>query len=283
MKKVAILTDSTAYLPQNFVDQHEISSVPLVVIWEQETFEDNVTITPTEFYSRLKTAKIMPSTSQPSVGKMQSVMTSLLTQGYDVMGIFISSKLSGTVQSAMQARDLLPKGSQVEIFDSESTTIAMGFQVLAAARAAADGASLSECRAVAEKARQQSGVYFMVDTLEFLYRGGRIGGAQRFLGTALNLKPILFMQQGKIEALERVRTKGKALDRLIELVAEKCDGGTPVRLASAHANSPVEAQALLDKAGELLSPIESITCELSPVVGTHVGPGTLALAYMTGM
>ncbi len=283
MKKVAILTDSTAYLPQNFVDQHEISSVPLVVIWEQETFEDNVTITPTEFYSRLKTAKIMPSTSQPSVGKMQSVMTSLLTQGYDVMGIFISSKLSGTVQSAMQARDLLPKGSQVEIFDSESTTIAMGFQVLAAARAAADGASLSECRAVAEKARQQSGVYFMVDTLEFLYRGGRIGGAQRFLGTALNLKPILFMHQGKIEALERVRTKGKALDRLIELVAEKCDGGTPVRLASAHANSPVEAQALLDKAGELLSPIESITCELSPVVGTHVGPGTLALAYMTGM
>lgn len=283
MKKVAILTDSTAYLPQDFVDQHEISSVPLVVIWGKETFEDNVTITPTEFYSRLKTAKLMPGTSQPSVGKMQAAMNSLLSQGYDIMGIFISSKLSGTVQSAMQARDLLSKGSQVEIFDSESTTIAMGFQVLAAARAAADGASLDECRALAEKARRQSGVYFMVDTLEFLYRGGRIGGAQKFLGTALNLKPILYMHRGKIEALERVRTKGKALDRLIELVAEKCDGGNPIRLASAHANSQVEAEALLDKAGKLLSPIESITCELSPVVGSHVGPGTLALAYMTGM
>jgi DegV family protein with EDD domain len=210
-------------------------------------------------------------------------MNSLLSQGYDILGIFISSKLSGTVQSALQARDLLPKGSRVEVFDSESTIAAMGFQVLAAARAAADCACLEECRKVAELAREKSGVYFMVDTLEFLHRGGRIGGGARFLGTALNMKPILHINGGKIESLERVRTKGKALDRMLNIVAEKCDGKTPIHLASAHANSIEDAQALLEKAKERLGPIETFTSELSPVIGTHTGPGTVALAYMAGM
>ena len=283
MKKVAILTDSTAYLPQDQMEKYGISSVPLAVIWGEETFEDGITITPEEFYIRLKTAKIMPSTSQPSVGKMQDAFKVLLDQNYEVLGIFISSKLSGTMQSALQAQEMLPKRSKVEVLDSETTTLAMGFQVLAAARAAADGASLDECRAMAEQARQKSGVYFMVDTLEFLYRGGRIGGGARFLGTALNMKPILYMHNGKIESLERVRTKGKALDRLIELVAEKCAGKTPIRLASSHATSPEEAETLVAKAKERLNPVETIIGELSPVIGSHVGPGTVALAYMAGM
>jgi DegV family protein with EDD domain len=214
---------------------------------------------------------------------MQEAYNTLLAQDYDILGIFISSKLSGTIQSALQAREMLPKDSRVEIFDSETTTLAMGFQVLAAARAAADGASLDECRAIAEQARQKTGVYFMVDTLEFLYRGGRIGGGARFLGTALNMKPILYMHNGKIESLERVRTKGKALHRLIELVAEKCDGKSPIQLAGAHANSLEDAQALVDKAKGRLNPAGTIIGELSPVIGTHVGPGTVALAYMAGM
>jgi DegV family protein with EDD domain len=283
MKKVAILTDSTSYLPQDQMGKYEISSVPLAVIWGEETFEDGVTIAPEEFYTRLKTAKIMPSTSQPSVGKMQAAFKTLLTQDYDILGIFISAKLSGTIQSALQAREMLPKESRIEIFDSETTTLAMGFQVLAAARAAAEGASLDECRAVAEQARQKTGVYFMVDTLEFLFRGGRIGGGARFLGTALNMKPILYMHEGKIQSLERVRTKGKALDRLIELVAEKCDGKSPIQLAGAHANSLEDARALVEKAKGRLNPMETIIGELSPVIGTHVGPGTVALAYMAGM
>ena len=283
MKKVAILTDSTAYLPQDQMGKYKISSVPLAVIWGEETFEDGVTITPKEFYTRLNTAKIMPSTSQPSVGKMQDAMTALLAEDCDVLGIFIASKLSGTMQSALQAREMLPKGSRVEILDSETTTLAMGLQVLAAARVAADGASLKECLAVAEQARQKSGVYFMVDTLEFLYRGGRIGGGARFVGTVLNMKPILYMHKGKIESLERVRTKGKALDRLIELVAEKCAGKNPIHLAGSHANSLEYAEVLVEKARERLNPVETIIGELSPAIGTHVGPGTVSLAYMAGM
>lgn len=283
MNKVAILTDSTAYLPKEYMSKYGVSNVPLVVVWGEETFEDGVTITPDEFYKKLRGAKVMPSTSQPSVGKMQEAMNALLTQGYDVLGLFISSKLSGTMQSALQARELLPKGSRVEIVDSESTIVAMGLQVLAVARAAADCACLEECRKVAELARENSGVYFMVDTLEFLHRGGRIGGGARFLGTALNMKPILYIHNGKIESLERVRTKGKALDRMLDIVAEKCDGKTSIRIASAHANSLEDAQALLEKAKERLDPIETFTGELSPVIGTHTGPGTVALAYMVGM
>lgn len=283
MKKVAILTDSTAYLPASHMKKYPIFSVPLGVIWGSETFEDGVSITPGEFYDRLQTSRQMPTTSQPSVGTMKKAMSDLLDQEYDILGIFISSGLSGTLQSATQAQSLLPSGSQVRLLDSESTTLALGFQVLAAARAAEQGASLEDCHDLAETARQNSGVYFMVDTLEFLHRGGRIGGAQRFLGTALKMKPILHMHEGKIESLERVRTKGKALERVVELVQEKCAGKNNLRFAGIHANAEEDAQWVLEKAAEQMNPIETMIAELSPVVGTHAGPGTVALAYMTGI
>jgi DegV family protein with EDD domain len=283
MKKVAILTDSTASIPAAQMKQYGISSVSLGVIWGQEIFEDGVTITPHDFYERLKTAKILPSTSQPPVGKIQAVMQDLLDRDYDILGIFLSSKFSGTFEAACQARDLLPKGSHVEIKDSLTVTLPTGFQVLAAARAAADGATLAECNQVAEQVRCNSGVYFMVDTLEFLHRGGRIGGAQRFFGTALGTKPILYIHEGKIESLERVRTKSKALDRLVELVVEKCAGKNNIRLACEHANANKDAQSVLEKTSRQLGPIETIISELSPVIGLHVGPGTVALAYETGL
>ncbi len=284
MKKVAILTDSTAYLPQDLLARYHIATIPLQVIWGEETFRDGVTIQPGDFYRRLQTAKLMPTTSQPSAGAMKEAFSRLLEQDAAVLGIFISSKLSGTIQSAAQGREMLGSGAEnIEIFDSQTTAMAMGFQVLAAARAAAEGASLEECVHAAEQSRQHSGIHFVVDTLEFLHRGGRIGGAQRFLGTALNMKPILKMNEGKIEAEERVRTKGKAIERLVEIVTEECRGKSPVRLAALHANSPAEAQTVLDKAAALLQPSETFTCELSPVIGTHVGPGTIALAYQAGI
>ncbi len=281
MKKVAILTDSTAYIPTTEMQKYPIFSVPLGVIWGSDSFEDGVNLAPHEFYERLKTAKVMPTTSQPSVGKMQEVMNELLARDYDILGIFISSKLSGTLQSAIQAKSMLLSGSQVQLMDSETTTLALGFQVLAAARAAAQGASLDECGPIAQKARQNSGVFFMVDTLEFLHRGGRIGGAQRFLGTALKLKPILYIREGKIESLDRVRTKGKALERLVELVQEKCTGSSSLQLAGVHANALDDTQWMMENAIEKMNPVETFTAELSPAIGAHVGPGTVALAYMT--
>ena len=167
--------------------------------------------------------------------------------------------------------------------DSNTTAMAMGFHVLTVARAIADGANLDDAVVLAEKARDYTGVYFAVDTLEFLHRGGRIGGAQRFLGTALNMKPVLAVIDGRVEAVERIRTKRKALERVLELVVEQTQGKTPIRLATLHASAEEEARTLLDKASNELDATESILTSVSPVVGTHAGPGTVGLAYMAGL
>ena len=142
---------------------------------------------------------------------------------------------------------------------------------------------MADCMALAEKAKGTTGVYLVVDTLEFLHRGGRIGGAQRFLGAALNLKPLLAVQDGRVEGVERIRTKAKAQDRMIEMVVEQCRGKSPVRLASLHANSAGDAHAILARAEALLNPVQSVFSEVSPAVGTHTGPGTVGLCYMVGM
>ncbi|RJP48074.1 MAG: DegV family protein [Anaerolineaceae bacterium] len=284
MSKIALVTDSTAWIPKDLLDQYNITVAPQVLIWGEETLNDGVDIQPQEFYARIQTAKVMPTTSQVPIVTMQNIFAGLLDKGFDVLGIFISSKLSGTMQSAIQGREALSQGQdKIHIVDSHATAMAMGFQVLAAARAVADGASVLDAKAVAEKARDHTGVYFAVETLEFLHRGGRIGGAARLIGTALNMKPVLALVDGRVEAVERIRTKGKALDRVLELVAEKTKGQPPIRIASLHANAPEEARALLDRASKELNAAESISTEVSPVVGNHAGPGVVGLAYMFGM
>ena len=281
MSKFAIVTDSTSYIPSDIIQKHGITVAPQVLIWDNQTYRDGIDIQPTEFYSRLKTAKVMPSTSQVSPATMQEIFQGLVDKGLSVLGIFISSKLSGTLQSAIQGKDMMGSaGDKVKLVDSQSTAMGLGFQALAAARAAEAGASLEEVAAQAENAHKRSGVFFAVDTLEFLHRGGRIGGAQRFIGSALNLKPILAVKEGKVEGVERIRTKSKAHDRVLELVAEQVKGKSNVRLATLHANSAEDAKSLLDRAAAQLSPVETIFTEVSPVVGTHAGPGTVGLAYI---
>lgn len=281
MTKFAVVTDSTAYIPLEYIKKHNITVAPQVLIWDDETFRDGVDIHPEEFYSRLKTSKTMPSTSQVSPSTMQSVFQPLVGQGFEVLGIFVSSKLSGTFQSAMQGKEMMgTAGDKVTLVDSRSTAMALGFQVLAAARALEAGASLNECVANAEKAHERSGVFFTVDTLEFLHRGGRIGGAQRFIGSALNLKPILALKEGRVEGVERIRTKSKAHNRILELIAEQVKGKSNIRIATLHANAVEDAKALLDRAKQELNPVETIFTEVSPVVGAQAGPGTVGLAFM---
>jgi DegV family protein with EDD domain len=283
MSKVAIVTDSTAYIPNELRKQLNITVVPLILIWGNESFEDGVDMMPEEFYKRMETSKVIPSTSQATIPSMKKAFNSLLEQGYDVLGIFLSSKFSGTVQSAIQARSMLPTGQdKIAILDSLFTTMALGWPVVTAARAAQAGESLAACERLAENAREQTGVMFVVETLEYLHRGGRIGGAQAMLGTILNVKPLLEMQAGQIEAVEKIRTKRKALNRMLDLIEGKISAHSPVRLATVHANAEGEALALLDAARQRFNPDESLISPLSPVIGTHAGPGTIALAYMTG-
>jgi len=282
MKKVKVLTDSTAYLPQNFIDQYQITVIPLVLIWEEEMYRDGVDITPEEFYTRLATSESLPSTSQPPVMSFYQAFEKMVDQGHNVIAILISSQISGTVDTAMQAKQKLSKG-KIEIIDSESSGMAMGLQILEVARAASQGASLAECTSIAAKAKKHSDVIFAVDTLEFLHRGGRIGGAKRFLGSMLNIKPILEMKDGRIEAVEQVRTQQRATSRLIQLMKHRVNEEKPLRIAVMHSKAPKRARMLLDRVEREFQTEQSILAELSPVIGTHVGPGTLALAWIHGL
>jgi DegV family protein with EDD domain len=282
MSQVAIVTDSTAYIPKDLIEKYQITTAPQVLIWSDKTYRDGVDIQPEEFYTRLKTATEMATTSQVTIASFKDIFSSLLDEGKEILAVLISEKLSGTIDSAVQAREMLP-GAAIEIVNSKTTAMALGFTALAAARAAEEGASLADCKAAAEKATQHTGVVFAVDTLEFLHRGGRIGGGSRFLGTALQLKPILEVTGGQVEAIERVRTRSKSLQRVVQIIEERIAGRTPVRLATLHANAPDDAQKLLEMATERIAVDESVFSEISPVVANHAGPGTVGLAFMAGM
>ena len=282
MPKVAIITDSTVNLPENFVKDYSITVLPQVLIWGEQIFEDGIDITPSEFYKRLKSSKQSPSTSQVTPKSFLSAFADLLAQDYQILCILVGEKLSGTISSALQAKESY-LDAPIEIVDSNTTSLAMGFVVLAVAEALKTGANFQEAKALAEQARQNVGVVFAVDTLEFLHRGGRIGGGSRFLGTALNIKPILEVTGGRVEGVERVRTRSKSLTRLVELAEERIAGRTPVRLGALHADALTDAMQVLTQASTRIDSKQTLMTEVSPVIGTHAGPGTVGLAWMAGM
>lgn len=283
MSKIALVTDSTSSMPKELIEKYEINVAPQIIIWGKEALEDGIDITPHAFYERLSKSSVMPSTSQVSVPKFVEIYQRLLDQEYQILNILISSKLSGTVNSAVQAKAMLPVDAPIEIIDSNSTAMALGFHLLTVARAIKQGATMPECIELAQKASKNTGIFFAVDTLEFLHRGGRIGGANRFLGTALNIKPILELRDGRVEASERVRTRGKSLTRIIELVSEQIGSRTPVRLAALHANAPEDAKLVLEEAIKKFNPVESYSSDVSPAIGANIGPGVVGLVYMAGM
>lgn len=282
MKKVAIVTDSTAYLPQSYVDEYGISIVPLSFTWDGVNYRDGIDMSPDEFYTRLSTSHSLPVTSQPSMGEFSAVFQKLLDEDYAILTLPISSGISGTINSALQAKDLF-KDAPIEIIDTKLVSMPLAFQVLTAARAAREGASLEDCKQLALAAYPHIGVYFVVDDLKYLHAGGRIGGGKRFLGTALRIKPILEIRDGKIEAVKSAITMQKGIDAMIELVKANIADQKPVRISVFHALAEEKAKALLDRLVQQFSPVEAILSYVSPVIGTHVGPGTLSIAYMAGM
>ncbi len=206
MAQTALITNSTCVIPHDLVSRYKIHVAPQVVIWDGETLEDGIDITPEQFYARLKVSPTMPTTSQATVPSFHKIFKPLVQAGTPIVCILVSSKLSGTIQSAEQAKQEYP-GAQIEIVDSAHAGMSLGFQVLQTARKIETGASFTEIAAYARRAVEHVGIMLVVDTLEFLHRGGRIGGAARLLGTALNMKPLLAVRDGRIEPLERVRTR----------------------------------------------------------------------------
>ncbi len=279
--RIAIVVDSTAQMPPTLTSLYGIHVIPQTLVWGTETYHDDVDITPAQFYDRLRDDPVFPTTSQASVREFQELLTRVGAGAEEgVLVVVLSGELSGTLDSATLAREQLPQ-MQIEIVDTRTTAMAMGYVALAAARAAERGNSLAECTQLARGMLDKVGMFLTVNTLDYLHRGGRIGGARRMLGNALNIKPVLTVKDGVVQEAGKVRTRKKALRHVVDAASAAVEGKENIRIAALHAASPNDSAALLQTARERINPIEFHQAELSPVVGAHVGPGTVGLAWCT--
>jgi len=278
MSKVKIVTDSTAYLPSDMIAKYDIQVIPLHVLFGETSYAEGVDITNAEFYDKLKHSKSFPTTSQPPLAEFLKTYTELTNSDHQVLSIHISGKLSSTIESAVAARKQLPD-TQIEVVDSFLTTMALGMVVLSAGKAAADGESLPEIKKHVEQLANSVNLLFVVNTLEYLRKGGRIGGATALLGTMLNIKPILYLKHGRIEPLARVRSKPKAIARLLKLMKQRVPQGGSVHVAIMHAQAFDEAVALEKQVRAQFNCRDVYFSEIGPVIGTHVGPGALGVAF----
>jgi DegV family protein with EDD domain len=283
MGRIAFVTDSTAGMPPDQVKEHKVTVVPLQVVFGTESFRDGIDLTQDEFFKRLKEAKSLPTTSQPSVADFEEAYKKLLDDPEvdSIISVHLSSRLpSGTFSSATQAAERLGANSnkKISVIDSHSAYMGEGLMVINGARAAKEGKSHDEIVKMIEEMRPKTRVLLLVDTLEYLQKGGRIGGAQAFLGGLLNIKPILQVKEGRVEPLERVRSRRKAMERIAEIGAEEAKG-KPCQVVVGHGQAPEDAAALRAMLREKMTITEEFTSDLGPVLSTHTGPGVLGFVF----
>jgi DegV family protein with EDD domain len=276
--RVAVVCDTTAYLPPEIVADNGLHLVSLYVNWDDGSEREADMPNFNAFYERLRSAEHLPTTSQPSIGDFLAVYEPLIKQGLEVVSIHISGGISGTVESARQAAEQLAErgaAGRVTVLDSESGCGGLGLVALAAARAALAGADASDVVERARETRRQLMMWFAVDTLEYLRRGGRIGAASAWLGTALKVKPILTLER-EITPIERVRTGARALRRLTEYAEQRKLDGADAWVVQ-HIQAPEEASDLVARAQEIMGRPPLWVSEIGPVIGAHVGPGLLGI------
>jgi DegV family protein with EDD domain len=279
MADVAVVTDTTHYLPPALLAEADVHQVSLYVN-DGGRAEREAALDFAAFYDRLRTAPELPTTSQPSIGDFLAIYDPLLDAGRDVVSIHISGAISGTVEAARQAaQDAVGRhpGRRVEVVDSVSACGGLGAIVLGAAAVARAG---GDADAVAGRARaivDRSRIWFSVDTLEFLRRGGRIGGAQAWLGGALKIKPILTFVDGEISPVERVRTQRRAFERMAEFLTDFQVAGATSWMVQ-HIQAPEQAEALVARGREVFGHEPLFVSEIGPVIGTHAGPGVLGVS-----
>jgi DegV family protein with EDD domain len=283
MPGVALVTDTTHYLPAEVVQRHELHLVSLYVNWNNRTDRESDMPDYDGFYAHMRTAATLPSTSQPSVGDFLAVYEPLLEAGNDVLSIHLSGGISGTVEAARQARDaLIERGiapERIEVLDSDTGCAGHGLMAIAAKNAARDGADLADATEAARRLRESMKILFAVDTLEYLRRGGRIGAAQAWVGSALKIKPILSINR-EIEAIERVRTAGRAFERMVEHLAALRDGGADIFFIQ-HIQAPDVADRLAERGAQLFGRPPEFVSEIGPVIGAHVGPGLFGVTALS--
>lgn len=282
MAHVHVFTDSTADIPKELQEELSIHVIPLKIHLDQQSYLDRETILPAEFYQKLEVVEQLPTTSQPSPMDFCDAYKRAISDGAkNIISIHLSSALSGTYQSAVLAKGIVAEeipDVNITVIDSKSASYGIGGAVVAAARAAQAGKNVDECLAVATPYLEEQKIYFLVDTLEYLQRGGRIGKAAAMVGSMLNIKPILSInKEGEIAAVDKVRGKKKAFGRTLDLIKETVPAG-PLSIAVAHANAADEAERWISALDELpeFEVLEKVITDVGPVVGTHAGPGTLA-------
>ncbi|HMO54022.1 MAG TPA: DegV family protein [Tepidiformaceae bacterium] len=274
---VRIVTDSTCDLPPELAAQHGITVVPLTVFFGDEPFLDGVEISPDEFYERQQAAKELPRTSQPSVELFQEAYSEAGKDGDEIVSIHLSSKLSGTMNAAQVAREMLKHDLHIDLIDSYNVSLGLALIVLEAARAAEGGASLPEVVSATRRAMDRVSVHVLVDTLEYLQRGGRIGRARSLLGSVLSIKPILRVDDGEVAPFERVRTRGKAIERMYEIAA-----GMPraKEMFVAAGGAQDDALGLIERLRPQLPHTELRLGTIGPVVGVYTGPNAVGVAAL---
>jgi DegV family protein with EDD domain len=278
MAQVKIVTDSTADIPLEIREKLGIEMVPLKVHFGNESFYDSVDISSSEFYQKLRQSQELPTTSQPSPVDFMEVYKELCDQPEtSVLSIHLSSALSGTYQSAMLAKSLLDNKAKVALVDSKSACYGLGLLVIAAAEAAQAGKSLEEIQALVQQLRKGTRIYFILDTLEYLYKGGRIGKASALFGSLLNIKPILTIDDGgEVDSVDKVRGHKKALGRIIELLQKEFEGQI-INVCIGHSEASDSAEQLYNFINDHFQVNRHTYTHIGPVIGTHVGPGTLAV------
>jgi DegV family protein with EDD domain len=276
---VAVVTDSTHYLPADVLARHGVHVVSLYVKRGETLERESEIVDLDAFYERLRSASDVPTTSQPSVGDFLAAYEPLLAAGRSIVSIHLSSAVSGTYGSALQAREQLAErglGDRVAVIDSRSGAAGLGLAAIAAATLARKGADLAEVARHVERALDQLRIWFCLDTLEYLRRGGRVGGAQAWVGGALKIKPILTVD-GEIKPVERVRTAGRAFQRMVEYLRTLHDEGVDGWLVQ-HIQAPGEAQRLVARGRELFGTEPLFVSEVGPVLGVYLGPGMIGVA-----
>jgi DegV family protein with EDD domain len=275
-KKVAVVTDSTATVPQNLVHKLNIRVVPTLLVFGHQTFRDGLDITATEVYQRLRAGAQIPTSAAPSVGDFLRVYAAAGQESSGIISIHMSPNLSSTYSVALTASGLVD-GVPIRVLDCQTAAMGQGFVVLEAARAAAQGATLEQVLRRAEDVASRTRLLFTLDTFEYLQRGGRIGLAAALAGTLLQIKPVLYLD-GQVDVLAKTRTRPKAIQLILQKIDDHLVGRT-AHVAILHADAPQEAESLRKMVAERFECAELLVTEFTPVMGAHTGPGLLGVAY----
>lgn len=278
MSQVRVVTDSLADIPDSLMRELDITAVPALVTFGEKSFRDRIDLSPEEFYKRLASSPVLPTTSQPPPSAFASVYSRLASETDQVLSIHSTKLLTGIYNSAMVASSEI-KSIRVEVIDSQQVTMALGWLVVLAARAAREGADLEEIRALVEDARPRSHIIAVLDTLEYAQRSGRLGKGSALIGTLLNVKPVISLVDGEVMPVENVRTHRRAMERLVEIVLSS---GPIQELAVMHAAGLEYASQVRGEFARTLREESIPIIETGPVLGTHVGPKAVGVSWLNG-